>query len=324
MTSSLKIIQIKRGFLFLFGLILFLFPSNNWFSIIQATYQPATTQSIDLEIPKVADYPINFTGISAPWLTARSAVVIDRDSAVVMFAKDEQFQLLPASTVKLMTVLVALDYYNLSDVLITEGINGQGQDMKLKKGEKITVENLLYGILVSSANDAAILLSQQYPGGIEVFVKTMNQKAKELNLNNTHFANPTGLDSDERGNLLPDYSYSTAIDLARLATIIIRNPILEKMVGTTEITVTDISGQIQHRLYNVNELLYWLPGMKGVKTGWTEEAGECLIGYVERNGHGIISVVLGSKDRFGETAKLVDWAFTNYQWQITLPSTVGQ
>lgn len=322
--SDFTALKIKRASLFLLGMVFFLFPSNNWYSTIQASYQPPETQPTDLEPLVVADYPVNFTGKPAPWLTARSAVVIDRDSAVVMFAKEEQTQLLPASTVKLMTALVALEYYELDDVLVAKELNYQGQDMELEEEEMISVENLLYGVLVTSANDAAILLAQNYPGGTTGFVKAMNEKAQKLHLSKTHFANPTGLDIDEKGNLLSDYSYSTALDLARLAGVVIREPILSEMVATTQIVVTDISGKIEHQLYNINELLYWLPGMRGIKTGWTEEAGECLIGYVERDGRGVITVVLGSGDRFGETAKLVDWVFSNYQWESVNPSIPEQ
>lgn len=317
-------LRIKRGFLFLLGMTFVLFPSNNWYSIVQATYQPSITQPIEIDIPPVADYPVNFTGVPAPWLAAHSAVVIDRDSAVVMFAKDEQAQLLPASTVKLMTALVAREYYDLNDFLIVDEVNRLGQDMKLQKDEMISVKNLLYGVLVASANDAAILLAKNYPNDTGGFIEAMNEKAKELNLKDSYFANPTGLDVDEEDNLLVDSSYSTALDLARLANIVMKDTVLKEMVGTKEIVVTDASGEIKHYLYNINELLHWLPGMKGVKTGWTEEAGECLIGYVERDNRGVITVILGSKDRFGETARLVDWAFTSHQWQSINPSIQKQ
>jgi len=270
-SSDFTVLKIKRAFLFLLGMVFFLFPSNNWYSIVQATYQSPTTQPINLEIPTVADYPVNFTGKPAPWLTARSAVVIDRDSVVVLFAKEEETQLLPASTVKLMTALVALDYYDLNQVLIAKELNYQGQDMELEEEEIISVKSLLYGVLVTSANDAATLLAQTY------------------------------------------------LDLARLASFALKNEVISEMVGTNQITVTDLTGEIKHKLYNINELLHWLPGMKGIKTGWTEEAGECLIGYVERDGRGVITVILGSEDRFGETARLVDWAFSNHEWQAANP-----
>jgi D-alanyl-D-alanine carboxypeptidase (penicillin-binding protein 5/6) len=321
---DLRTISIKRGFLFFLGLIFFLFPSQNWYSIVQANYQPSPLQETDLELPPVADYPVNFTGIQAPSLTARAAIVIDRDSAVVLLAKNEETQLLPASTVKLMTALVAQESYPLEEVVKVENISQLGQDMKLVKGEMMTVENLLFGVLVSSANDAALLLAQHYPGGKEAFVQKMNQRAQELHLKKTHFADPTGLDVDENENLILNASYTTALDLARLAVEVLQREPLKEMVATKEIIVSDVSGKIKHHLYNINQLLFWLPGMKGVKTGWTEEARECLVGYVERDGRGIITVVLGSQDRFGETVKLVDWVFSNYQWEEVTPSNLLQ
>ena len=316
---NLRSIEIKRGFLFFLGLAFFLFPSHNWYSIVQANDQPSLIQETDLELPPVADYPVNETGIQAPWLTARAVIVLDRDSAVVLLAKNEETQLLPASTVKLMTALIARENYPLDEVLRVEGISQLGQDMKLVEGEMITVESLLFGVLVASANDAALLLAQHDPGGREAFVKKMNERAQELSLKKTYFADPTGLDIDQENNLLLDSSYSTALDLARLAVEVLKREPLKEMVATKEVVVTDVSGKIKHPLYNINQLLFWLPGMKGVKTGWTEEAGECLVGYVERENRGIITVVLGSQDRFGETAKLVDWTFTNHRWEKITP-----
>lgn len=309
------IIKIKRASLFCLGLVFFFFPGQNWYLAVNLNYQSPKVQPLDVVLPSPADYPLNFSGVQPPNLTARAAVVLDRDSAVVLYGKNEKTQLLPASTVKIMTALVALDYYNLDDVLVVDEVNGEGQDMELVKGERITVKNLFYGVLVSSANDAALVLAQNYPGGEIGFVAVMNQKAKELNLADSYFANPTGLDSDQQGNLLTDYSYTTALDLARLSAVALKNEIISQMVLIPQIVVSDVSGTVSHKLYNLNQLLGKLEGAKGVKTGWTEDAQECLVGYIERNGRGVISVVLGSQDRFGETKKLIDWAFNNHSWE---------
>lgn len=316
----MRTLKIKRAFLFLLGFIFFLFPGQGWYLTVQSVYQPPKTQAIEIPNFPLTDYPVNVTKTEVPFLTAQAAVVMDRDSAVLMSGKNEQVKLLPASTVKIMTALVALDFYDLNNILTVEEVNGQGQDMKLVKREEISVENLMYGVLVASANDAASVLAQKYPGGEQGFMAAMNNKAKELNLNDTYFANPTGLDSDEWGNLLPARSYTTALDLARLASWAMRNEVLAKMVATPRITVSDTSGRRQHQLYSINELLGYLPGIKGIKTGWTEEAGECLASYTEREGRGIITVVLGSGNRFGETARLVEWAFSNHQWEKITPS----
>jgi D-alanyl-D-alanine carboxypeptidase (penicillin-binding protein 5/6) len=273
-----------------------------------------------ISLPPPTDYPVNFTGIQPPSLTARSVVVIDQDSAVTMYAKNENIQLLPASTVKIMSALVALDYYKLDDVLEVEEVDNLGQDMKLVKGEKITVKNLLYGVLVASANDATTVLARNYLGGERGFIEAMNKKAKDFHLDGSYFANPTGLDSDPQGNLLPDYSYTTALDLARLATIALKNETINQMVAIPEIVVSDIEGKISHQLFNLNELLGKIEGLKGVKTGWTEDAGECLVGYTQKDGRGVITVILGSQDRFGETTRLIDWAFENFSWFTPTPN----
>lgn len=316
--KNLTNLKIKRAVFFCFALSFFLLPGQNWYSAVNLDYRPSQVQSLSV-IPPLRDYPV-FIGPKTPQVTARSAVVLDRDSAVLMYGKNDNVPLLPASTVKIMTALVALDQWDIDEVLLVFAVDDQEQDMKLQKGEKMTVGNLLYGLLVASANDAAMVFAQNYPGGDKAFVATMNQKAKDLNLTDSHFANPTGLDSDKKGRLLADYSYTTALDLARLAAVALRNEVIDQMVATQKITVTDISGRIIHDLYNINALLGKVEGLKGLKTGWTEEAGECLVGYAERDGRGIISVVLGSQDRFGETAKLIDWAFSSHHWEVMAPS----
>jgi len=250
-----------------------------------------------------------------PWFSAHSVLVVDPDSAVILYAKNEQAPLLPASTVKMMTALVVLEHYRLDDYLTVNGMDDFGQDIGLVTGERLSVANLLYGLLVASANDAAQVLAQHYPGGQLAFVARMNQKAQELNLKNTVFANPTGLDVDEQEHPLAEVSYSTGLDLSRLARIAWREATFRQLVATPQITITDASGMIKHPLTNINTLLGRLAGVQGIKTGWTERAGECLVSLVEREGHHLLVVVLGSQNRFDETARLVEWAFANYRWQ---------
>jgi D-alanyl-D-alanine carboxypeptidase (penicillin-binding protein 5/6) len=314
------ILKIKRTSLFCFGLVFFLFPGQNYYLVVQSDYKKVPTRWLNFELPSSSLYPVNFTGEKPPLLTARSVVVMDKNSSVVIYSKNENLWVLPASTVKIMTALVALDYYQPEDILMVGEVNDFGQTMKLKVGEKITVKNLLYGLLVASANDAALVLAQNYPGGEKAFITAMNRKAAALNLGNTYFANPTGLDSDKEGNLMTDFSYTTALDLARLAAEAFKNPLFSQIVQTEKITVTDVSGKISHQLFNINQLLGKIEGLKGGKTGWTQEAGECLVTYTEKENHGIITVVLGSKDRFGETEKLIKWVFENYRWIDITPS----
>jgi len=320
----MDLLKVKRASLFLFGLALFFLPGHNFYLTLQPSWQPSAVQEIDVNLPLPATYPVNFSGQSPPFLTAYSVLVLDQDSAVVLYQRNARSQLLPASTVKIMTALVALDYYQLDDILTVKDIDWRGQDIELQEGENISVRALLYGLLVASANDAAQVLAKSYPGGEEAFVATMNQKAKELNLLDTYFANPTGIDTDEGGNLLPNHSLSTTLDLARLTTQALRNPVFTQMVATSQIVVSDVSGETTHSLYNINELLGRIEGIKGVKTGWTEDAKECLVSFVERDGKGIVAVVLGSEDRFGETAQLIGWVFSNYEWEKVSPATEGR
>lgn len=281
---------------------------GGFFIIFQGQRAPLDSGSLEKILPTPAPYPQNSTGQAPPDLSAKSVVVMDVDSGVTLFEAGSDVTTLPASTTKIMTALVALENYRLDQVLdVGEMEKVEGQRMKLLPGEKITLENLLYGLLVASANDAALVLAKNFPHGETGFVWAMNQKAKELNLASTHFTNPVGF--DEEGH------YSTASDLTRLAISAMKNQEFFKIVGTEKITVFDVEGKISHQLTNVNTLIGKLPGVKGIKTGWTQLAGECLITFVEQDGRKIVLVVLGSKDRFRETEDLINWVFGNFSWE---------
>jgi len=232
---------------------------------------------------------------------------MDVDSHVYVYKRNETLSLSPASTTKLLTALVALDVYKPDDVVTIASNSAGGQVVGLVAGEKVTVENLLYGALIHSGNDAAIALAEFYPDGMEAFIDRMNEKAKELHMEESHFTNPMGFDGSEHK--------VTPLDLSLLALAAIQNKTIAKMVAIPQITISDVTHTYFHKLNNVNQLLGKIPGVAGIKTGWTEAAGENLITYVERNGRKIIFVVLHSKDRFGDTTKLIDWVFENYRWE---------
>jgi len=239
-------------------------------------------------------------------------VVIDVDSGVILYQKFPSQRLLPASTTKIMTALVALENYQLNDVLEVGKLKVDGNLIGLKEGEQLTVENLLYGLLVGSGNDAAQVLGENFAEGTTGFVWAMNQKAAGLKLENTHFTNSIGL--DEEGH------YSTAIDLAKLATVALKNPVFSRIVSTPDWLITDITGTAVHKLKNTNELVGKIEGVRGIKTGWTQNAGECLVALTERNGRKIISVILGSGNRFRETETLISWTFQNFDWRAIAPA----
>jgi len=251
--------------------------------------------------------PVLAKDASFPILSAQAVLAIDADSGVTLFEKNADNPVLPASTTKIVTALVALDNYSLEEVLTVGKVNIDGQKMKLIKGEKITVHNLLYGLLVYSANDAAEVLAENFPGGRETFIETMNEEAKEFHLKNTKFYNPTGLDGN--GHI------TTAKDLITISKIAMQNPVFAEIVSTKEKIVKSEDGKVTHHLTNINELLGKVPGVMGIKTGWTEDARENLITYLERNDHKIYIAVLGSQDRFGETKELIDWIFSHYTWR---------
>lgn len=247
-----------------------------------------------------------------PLLSAKSAIVIDVDSQVVVYSQNEEEFYKPASTTKMMTALVGIETYNPQQILTVKTYPVEGSDMGLVKGEQITFENLLYGMLLNSGNDAAVAIADNYPGGYAAFINRMNEKAKELHLNHTHFQNPDGLED-------PNH-YSSAIDLARLASIALKNKLFAKVVSTEYKTATDITGTYVHPLHNLNKLLGEFQGTIGVKTGFTEEAGQVLVAAATRQGHTLVSVVMKSDDRFADSEALLNWAFASFSYVQVNPT----
>ncbi len=243
-------------------------------------------------------------GDRPPFLTAKAAVVMDADSGQVVFEKNSHERRAQASTTKMMTALVTLENARLSDVVKA------GPDVKvepsiigLDPGDQLTVEQLLYGLLLPSGNDAAVALADHVGGSIPKFAAMMNAKADQLGLKDTHFVNPHGLDADGH--------YSSAYDLALIARAGMKNPVFEKIVATREYLIT---GPIKWQFKNGNRLLLSYPGADGVKTGYTDNAGRCLVFSATRDGHRAIAVVLDSGDSFGEAQALMDYFFANYSW----------
>jgi len=208
-----------------------------------------------------------------------------------------------------MTALVAVDFYRFDEVLQVRRLapaNGESE-MGLRVGDRVSVENLIYGLLVPSGNDAAYTLADNYPGGIENFVYSMNNRATEMHMSNTHFANPSGLDDTNH--------HSSARDISLLTTMALRNPFISKVVATYGITLTDATGNKTYQMKNVNKFLGYLYGADGVKTGYTDLAGECLVASVSRANHRVVSVILNSQDRFNDSSRLLEWVYRNFQWK---------
>ena len=236
-----------------------------------------------------------------PSVSAKHILILDMATRYPLYSKSADARIYPASTTKMITALVAEDYFQLDRIITVSQSYPEGQDIGLLPGEKLTVEQLLYALLVQSANDAAEILAENYPGGRQGFVSAMNSRAQNLHLKNTRFLNPTGL--HEEGH------YSTALDLARIAIELLRDSRLAKIVSTENAVVS--TPESPHVLTNVNELLGKVEGVLGVKTGFTDLAGESLITLVDRQDRQVLVSILGSEDRFGDTRRLIDWIYSN-------------
>jgi serine-type D-Ala-D-Ala carboxypeptidase (penicillin-binding protein 5/6) len=247
-------------------------------------------------------------GTPIPNISAKNIFILDRNSGYVLFARNADDHIYPASTTKMMTALVVYQHYPLEKIITIPFAYPEGSNLGLLPGEKLSVENLLYSMLVESANDSAEILATSFPEGLSGFVAAMNSESARLRLSDTHFLNPTGL--DQVGH------YSSAADLARLAGHLLDHPYLAKIVATQNAVITSDSGY--RTVANVNQLLGKVNGVLGVKTGFTDLAGESLITFIKRDGHEVIISLLGSTDRFGDTEKLIDWIFSSYSWRLNL------
>ena len=228
-------------------------------------------------------------------VSAAAAVLMDADSGRLLYEKNGEKRMLIASTTKLMTALVALEQGGLQqEITVTGGHMAEGSSMYLRPGEKLTLETLLYGLLLSSGNDAALAVTECM-GGAVPFVARMNEKAAELGMENTHFANPNGLDDEAH--------YSTAEDMAKLAAAAMDDPVLRRVASTR---TARIGGRT---LTNHNKLLSKVEGCVGLKTGYTRAAGRTLVSCAERDGVRLVAVTLQDGDDWNDHASLYEQGF---------------
>ena len=236
-----------------------------------------------------------------PEMTAQAYLLYDMETEQILFENNVDSSLPPASLTKLMTALLVLEQGDLqAQVTVQPQDLIGGSTMNLQNGETVTVEELLWGLLIPSGNDAAMALARYTAGSAPAFIERMNQRAQALGLTETSFANPHGL--DEAGHL------SSARDLLTLTRQLLTYPLFRQIVATAEIQVAG------HMLQNTNQLLVDFPGADGVKTGTTVAAGECLVASIARDGHTQILVILGSRDRYADARALYDAYQRNYKW----------
>jgi D-alanyl-D-alanine carboxypeptidase (penicillin-binding protein 5/6) len=247
-------------------------------------------------------------------LTARAAILIDSSTGKILYQKDPDLRLPPASTTKIVTAILALESgRSLRDLLTVSktATRVPATKLYLRPGQTLTIEDLLYGLLLSSANDAAVVLAEGIGGSIDHFAEMMTKKANEIGATNSHFTNPHGLTA-------PDH-YSTARDLALLFRYAMKNATFREIVQTKISSVSSrtlvrkrpVARRISVR--NHNRLLWNFDGAIGGKTGYTLAAQKCFVGAVQRNGVTLIVSILGSRDQWGDTRKLLEYGFDNYQ-----------
>lgn len=243
-----------------------------------------------------------------PTINSRRYAIYDRLSGRCIYGKDENKQTAMASTTKIMTAIIVVENCKLEDIVtITAKAAGTGgSTLGINKDDKITVNDLIYGLMLRSGNDAAVALAIHTAGSVEEFANMMNQKAKQLNLKNTHFVTPHGLDNEEH--------YTTAYELAKITDYALKNKTIAKIVATKSTTI--YINEMPRQINNTNELLGNVEGVYGVKTGFTNNAGRCLVTSVKRGDMDLIVVVLGAdtrKDRAKDSMKLIEYAFKKYR-----------
>lgn len=238
--------------------------------------------------------------------SAKGMIVLEGNTNTILYESNSKARLPMASTTKIMTAILALEKCDNLDEkfeISEKAIGIEGTSIYIKSGEKLSMRELLYGLILASGNDCAVAIAERL-GGEDNFVNEMNELAKSLGLNDTHFDNPHGLDSDTH--------YTTAYDLAVITSYGLKNPEFKKLVSTERMVIEQNDIYQARYLKHKNKLLFTDENCIGVKTGFTDNAGRCLVHAHEQNGMQIICVVLNCSDMFGECQRLTDLAMSNY------------
>lgn len=264
-------------------------------------WENSQVSSIDLWFPK--ENIMQSLALEKPQISAEAAIVYDLTSDTALYTKNEHRKLPMASLTKIMTAIIALENKKEDDRYIVSKENLVGEDsMGLGENEILTQEELLYGLMLPSGNDAAEVLASNYPLGREAFILAMNNKAKSFGLLDTHFTNSSGLQGDGK-------QYTTVYDLLIITKYAFEHfPLFQKIVETSEYQIPYSQTHKAFYLENETNLLTTYPGVKGVKTGYTPEAGLCLATYLDYNNHQIIGVLLNSNNRREDMKELLDYS----------------
>ena len=303
-TIKIKVICFSLFIFFLSNIYIFFYP-NQIYSAYYLNKLANTSEIISLNYDKIENDLQN--DISKLNINSKNYIVYDRLSNSTLLGKDINRKVKMASTTKIMTALVILNSCDLNKIITVskKAANTNGSRLGLNNGDVISVSDLLYGLMLCSGNDAAVALAEHCAGSTNNFSVMMNDMAKNLNLDNTNFESPHGLDSDNH--------YTTAYELALLTNYALKNETFSKIVGTKTYTVS-INGYSKS-ISNTNELLGNLNGIYGVKTGFTNGANRCLVSGCRRNDMDIITIVLGAdtkNNRSKDSIKLIEYSFENF------------
>ena len=238
--------------------------------------------------------------------SAKAMCVMETSSKRVLYSKNMEEKLAMASTTKIMTAITAIESgMDLDEIfeISEKSVGISGTSIYLRKGEKLTLRKLLYGLMLVSGNDASVAIGEKVGNGVEHFIDMMNWKARQIGAFNSHFENTHGL--DQQGH------YTTAYDLALITSYALKNEVFKEIVSTKNIQITNEDGKIRY-FKNKNKLLFSLEGAEGVKTGFTDDAGRCLVSAVNKNGMEIVCVVLNCGPMFEESAVLLNKAYQDF------------
>ncbi|HEY6540973.1 MAG TPA: serine hydrolase [Ktedonobacteraceae bacterium] len=284
--------------------------------VAQPTFAPTFLTFTPVITPRAT--PVLTPHGKPPAISANEAMLVDEDSGDVLYDLNGEHAQPMASTTKIMTAVIAIQTANL-DMLVTvhqdavsEVNNNGGSSANLQAGEQLTLRDLLYGLLLPSGDDAALAIADALGGSAQNFVHIMNLYAYRLRLFSTHYINPDGLTYYDANNRPIPGHYTTAYDLARLAQYAMSLPLFAQIVRTLHYNLPASATHKAHSWTNTNTLLTTYSGMTGIKTGFTLEAGACLVFSATRNGHHLLGVVLHSSDenhRFSDAENLLNWGF---------------
>ena len=253
-------------------------------------------------------------------VSAECAVLISEQTGEVIFQKNAYNEHSMASTTKIMTSLLAAESGKLQDEIVVSKnmIQVEGSSMGLLPGDSVSLNELIYGMLLPSGNDAANVTACYLGGNVENFAKLMNKKAKEIGMNNTNFVTPSGLDNDEH--------YSTAYDMALLGRYAVKNPVFKAVCSSKKATLSYGNPPYRRTLYNHNRLLSSYKYALGIKTGFTKKSGRCLVSYAENDGVGLIAVTLNAPSDWNDHRNMLDYGFSTIEKSeisAKIPSTVN-